>query len=87
LLVIPAGDYNKQSAHVFDITLEDGIELKGIVEHGEDTSENDDVYRYDYGSSIKRTLYIGEVLYTFSDNWVMMNSLDDLSEINSIELV
>jgi len=89
LLVIPVGDYSKQSAYVFDISVEDGIELKGTVTHDLDTEDGqEDIYYWgDYGNSIKRTLYIGDILYTISDNMVKMNNLNDLSEINSLELV
>jgi len=38
-------------------------------------------------SGISRSLYIGDVLYTISDKMVKMNNLEDLSEINSVELV
>jgi len=86
LLVIPAGDYYKQSAYVFKITLEDGLELEGVVEHeGKTSNENEDYYyRYDDSNSIKRSLYIDDVLYTISDSMIKMNSLEDLSEINSV---
>jgi len=89
LLVIPAESYSKQSAYVFDITIEDGIELKGSITHDLETEEEqEDIYHHwNYGNSIKRTLYIEDVLYTISDNMVKMNSLEDLSEINSVELV
>lgn len=92
LLVIPAGTYNKQSAYVFNIDLENGVLLKGNVTHeslDQMEPKDDDSYwygYYDYGYSIKRTLYIGDVLYTISDNMVKMNDLGDLSEINSIDL-
>jgi len=88
LLVIPAGDYYKQSAYVFKITIEDGLELKGVVEHEEQTSNEDEVYsyRYDDSNSIKRSLYINDVLYTISDSMIKMNSLEDLTEINSVVL-
>jgi len=92
LLVIPAGSGNKQSAYVFDITIEDGVKLKGKISHSspiEDTTEEDEDsywYGYDYDYSIHRALYIGEVLYTISNNMIKMNNLDDLNEINSLEL-
>lgn len=92
LLVIPAGSGNKQSAYVFDITIEDGVKLKGKIAHSspiENTTEEDEDsywYGYDYDYSIHRVLYIGDVLYTISNNMVKMNNLDDLSEINSVEL-
>lgn len=92
LLVIPVGTYYKQSAYVFDISVENGIELKGNITHDSGINEEDDEediygYGYDYGYSIKRALYIDNVLYTISDNMVKMNSLEDLSGISSITLV
>jgi len=92
LLVLPIGDYSKQSAYVFDISVENGIELKGTVTHdlemqSEETDSDDTYYyNYDYGNSIKRTLYIDDVLYTISDNMVKMNNLNALDEINSVSL-
>ena len=94
LLVIPVGDYSKESAYVFDISVEGGIELKGTITHDlevEPEEEYDpwDDYYYmgNYGNSIKRTLYIGDVMYTVSDNMVKMDDLETLEEINSITLV
>jgi len=93
LLVLPIGDYSKQSAYVFDISVENSIELKGTVTHdlemqSEETDSDDTYYyNYDYGNSIKRTLYIDDVLYTISDNMVKMNDLNSLDEINSVDLI
>ena len=94
LMVIPVGDYSKESAYVFDISVEGGIELKGTITHDlevEPEEEYDpwDEYYYmgNYGNSIKRTLYIEDVLYTVSDNMVKMNDLETLEEINSITIV
>jgi uncharacterized secreted protein with C-terminal beta-propeller domain len=92
LLVIPAGSYNKQVAYVFSISVENGILLKGTISHDAEvqTQQENDQYKsyyYDDGNSIQRTMYIENVLYTISKNMVKMNSLDDLSEINSVKLV
>jgi inhibitor of cysteine peptidase len=90
LLVIPAGSYSKESAYVFDITIEDGVQLKGIIVHEaeteEKTEEDYNYWYYDYGYSIKRCLYIDNVLYTISEKMVKMNSLEDLFEINSLNI-
>ncbi len=90
LLIIPSGSYSKQSAYVFDITVYDGIELIGSISHDSNTIETQDedyyYWKYDYDYSINRCLYIENVLYTFSDKMVKMNSIDDLSEINIIYL-
>jgi len=93
LLVIPIravsmepvakGDYynNQQQiwygAYVFGLTPETGISLKGTVQHG----SGDNGYYY-YGSSssdVKRSLYIGNVLYTMSPKQIKANSLDNIN--------
>jgi len=93
LLVIPVGDYSKESAYVFDISVEGGIELKGTITHDLEVEPEDEdgpwdeYYVGNYGNSIKRTLYIEDVLYTVSDNMVKMNDLETLEEINSATLM
>ncbi len=87
LLVIPAETYNEsmvfnwQGAYVFNITLEDGIRLKGKITHQIDTSE-----RSDYNYRITRTFYIESVLYTVSNKKVKMNNLEDLTPVKEIVL-
>ncbi|MBT4277932.1 hypothetical protein HOD96_04265 [Candidatus Falkowbacteria bacterium] len=40
---------------------------------------------YNKENFVKRSLYIDDVLYTFSDQFLMMNELDDLDEIKSLD--
>ncbi|MDI6691067.1 MAG: beta-propeller domain-containing protein [Candidatus Bathyarchaeota archaeon] len=77
-----SGEIVWQGAYVFTIslTLEEKIMLRGTITH----VENGDVHNTAYQT--KRTLYIGEVLYTISNNKIKMNSLPDLSEINELTL-
>ncbi len=92
LLVMPIGYYSQQDAYVFGISLEDGIVLKGTITH----AKYDEIwprdsyiyssYRYYHDYSVKRSLYIDNVLYTISDELVKMNNLEDLSEISEVEL-
>ena len=75
-----APDYNRWSGfYVFDLDRSDGFNLKGTITHSDDDS------RY-YGMGNARTFYIDEVLYTASDEYLKMNSFDNLEEINSIKL-
>jgi uncharacterized secreted protein with C-terminal beta-propeller domain len=72
-----------QGAYVFNITPDNGIIFKaGItqLQNGQlPTWQDNNLF-------ITRTLYIGNVLYTISNNKVQMNSLSDLSELGSVSL-
>ena len=88
LLVIPAGNYSQQSAYVFNISLENGLALKGVVTHDYQSIEQEPTYYWGTsGTSIQRTLFIKDTLYTISENMVKMNDLSSLAELNSILLV
>ena len=65
--------------YVFDLDDTSGINLKGTVTHTEDGTRY-----FDMGNS--RTFYISDVLYTASDSYLKMNSIDTLKDINSIKL-
>ena len=74
-----APDYDRWNGfYVYNLDTE-GFNLKGTITH----SDSDNRY---YGMGNARTFYIGEVLYSVSDRYLMMNSLDTLEEINSIKL-
>ena len=64
--------------YVFDLDADDGINLKGTITH----TENDGRY---YGMGNSRTFYIEDVLYTASELYLKMNSINSLDEINSIK--
>ncbi|MFB5624131.1 MAG: beta-propeller domain-containing protein, partial [Nitrosopumilus sp.] len=74
-----APEYNRWSGfYVFDLDKSEGFKLKGTVTHSDDSS------RY-YGMNYARTFYIDDVLYTASNDYLKMNSFDELKEINSIK--
>lgn len=79
------GEYTWQGAYVFDISLADGLVLKGRITHSENDAQLGWGWYYS-SRSVKRSLYIDNVLYTISDGLVKMNNLEDLSEISEIEL-
>jgi hypothetical protein len=67
---------------VFHVSLENGIVLRGTISHDDSASST-----WGYSSySVKRSLYIDDVLYTISEGLVKLNSLTDLGEINSVKL-
>ncbi|HVH14490.1 MAG TPA: beta-propeller domain-containing protein [Candidatus Angelobacter sp.] len=72
-----------QGAYVFSVTVSNGIVLRGNVTQlptGQLPSWNNS------GFFVTRALYIGSVLYTISNNVVKMNSLTDLTELNTVNL-
>ena len=84
------GEFTFQGAYVYGLSLDSGFEYKGRITHQtpEQMQYSPDYYWY-WGYSntdITRTLYINNILYTISGEMVKMNSLDDLSEINSVTL-
>ncbi len=75
------GEFKWQGAYVFGIDAKNGFELKGRVTHYNAGAFGDGYYPY---YAIKRTLFIGNVLYTLSDKIIKMNDLDSMQEINQI---
>jgi len=90
LLVMPiiTSDYSIwQGAYVFNVTIHEGIVLRGRITHIENASDLDYYYYYyPHPHYVKRALYIDNVLYTISDKKVMMHNLETLYEMNQIEL-
>ncbi len=72
---------NFRGAMVWDINKK-GFRLKGRIDHRDLNDKNNPNY---YDNSVKRSLYIENTLYTFSNNKLKINKLSDLSLINSIE--
>jgi inhibitor of cysteine peptidase len=81
------GDFVWDGAYVFRISLEEGLEFRGGITHLPDNSElMKSGYYYHSAYSVKRSLYIDNILYTISELKIKMNSLADLSEIGEINL-
>jgi uncharacterized secreted protein with C-terminal beta-propeller domain len=71
-----------QGAYVLSVNPEGGIQLKGKITHlGGNTPP-----QYYQGSpfAIRRSLYIGDDLYTISSTMIKVNALGDLSEVASL---
>jgi len=81
------GDFVWDGAYVFHVSLEEGLVLKGRITHLDDNSELlKSGYYFSSQYSIRRSLYIEDVLYTISDRKIKMNALSDLSEINELDI-
>ncbi len=81
------GDYVWQGAYVFDISLE-RLVLKGRITHLEDATDiMKSGYYFSSPYSLKRSLYIDNMLYTISDKKVKINSLENLEEINEVKFL
>lgn len=94
LLVIPAAlrDANNRlnfaGSLVFTLQ-DDAFTLKGKIDHSAGghygTSDYWDGFSY-YDNTAKRSLYINDSLYTFSNKFLKINNLADLAELKSLEL-
>lgn len=78
-------DYISEGYIVYDITLENGIKQKGIINHDTDTAAKSDWY-YNYNTSLLRGLYINDNLYTVSESTLKVNKLSDLTLIKELKL-
>jgi inhibitor of cysteine peptidase len=87
---VPSWAYGEpvwQGAYVFDISLDNGLQLKGRITHIEDPTDLEQGYYYSHSSlSVTRALYIDNILYTISEAKIKMNSLENLDYINEVQL-
>jgi len=82
------GEYVWQGAYVFNISLDEGLVLKGGITHLENSTDMvKSGYYFSSPYSVKRSLYIGDVLYTVSDKKIQMNSLENLHQINEVKFL
>jgi hypothetical protein len=88
---VPSWAYGEpvyQGAYVFNISVDNGLQLKGRVTHIEDPAELEEYYYYYYPPFfVIRSLYIDDVLYTISSAKIKMNNLGNLDYINEVELL
>ncbi len=73
-----------QGAYVFSVSPADGFKLKGKISHLDDYEEQQ--FYWNSPSAVRRSLYMDDVLYTVSARKIKMNSLDNITGINSIDL-
>ena len=100
LLVIPVtlaeqetlGSYRNTYTHgamVFSVD-ENGFTFRKQIDHSDGSdSDSNSAYYYGYSyydTTIKRSMYIDNVLYTLSNKYLKMNGLEGLEEVKSLQL-
>ena len=79
-------DYDKpyisEGYFVYNINLENGFTLKGVINH----EKSESTHYYNRNSKLLRGLYIEDDLFTVSEEAIKVNKLDNLDEISSISL-
>ena len=74
-----------EGAYVLDISL-DGISERGRITHNDEVASEDEYNLFSWENKIRRSLYMGDVLYTISGAKIKANNLVDLGEINMVDL-
>ena len=67
-------------AYVYNVNI-DGLKLKSQISHMENVKDG-----YIYGDEIKRIIYIGDYLYTFSENKMQVNNIENNETISELSL-
>lgn len=82
-------NYNKsyiaEGYFVYNINIENGFNLKGVITHQTPTKSNS-AYRYYNNSKLLRGLYIDENLYTVSETAVKVNNLNTLELVSELKI-
>lgn len=80
------GEYVFQGAYVFNIDAKNGFQLNGKITHIEDESLLKSGYYYNSKYSVKRSIYMGNTLYTISDKKVGINDLSNFKSLKQLLL-
>ncbi len=75
-------EYISEGYFVYHINLTDGFQLKGTITHDKTKSR----YPYYKQSRLLRGLYIENNLYTISEDYIKINTLQDLKEVSQIKV-
>ena len=81
-------DYIAEGYLVYKINLDEGLKLKGIIEHDKNEKKSNYIYSTysNYGSKLLRGLWIENNLFTVSEDMMKVNNLDDLSLISELKI-
>ena len=80
-------NYVAEGYFVYNINLEEGFKLKGIITHEKSLKNKYNTSNYYYNNSkLLRGLYIDNNLYTVSESAIKVNNLDTLELIKEIKI-
>lgn len=77
--------YTAEGYFVYNINIENGFNLKGVITHQTPTKSNS-AYKYYNNSKLLRGLYIDENLYTVSETAVKVNNINTLELISELKI-
>ncbi len=82
------GKFTFQGAYVYNIDLVKGLTLKGKISHlnNEDYMKSGDYWYNESDKNVQRVLYIGDVLYTISNNKLMANDMKSMNKLGEIQI-
>ena len=73
-----------QGAFVYNVSLENGFVEKGRITHVSAEEEMKRGYYYGSDYAVRRSLYMGNYLYTFSNKMLKANNLDTLANVSEV---
>jgi hypothetical protein len=76
------GEQVFQGAYIYNVSADKGIDLKGSITHIEEYNP----YMYSYEDNIQRIIYIGDTIYTLSNNKVVATNLNTMKKISELDL-
>lgn len=81
------GTFAFQGAYIYSLDKDNGFKLKGTITHLEDEDyDKSGMYWYDNAKSVQRIIYIGDTLYTISQERIKANNIYNMKEIGSIKI-
>ncbi|MTV48184.1 hypothetical protein GJ688_04195 [Heliobacillus mobilis] len=81
------GTFTFQGAYVYRVDLEKGFELKGKITHlTQEDYDKAGMYWYNSDNDIQRILYVGDTLYTLSNNKIKANAIVDLKDQGTLTI-
>lgn len=79
------GSFSFQGAYVYNLDLENGFRLKAKITHLSDEDyRKAGEYWYDGSKNVKRIIYIGDTVYTISEDMIRANDLKDMKDMGTL---